>query len=378
MRQRVTVTWTRIFFGGAVLTGVGMMGALLVAWSGVYSVAASRGHPEWLNAFLEFGMKRSVEVNAPRQAEPDLEDAGLIALGASHFAQGCAPCHGAPGTPVNPIYEGMLPVPPQLSEKVSDWENHELHWIVRHGIQYAGMPGWAGAGRDDEVWAMVAFLRRLPDLNADAYRRLSSGNLAAPEATIEQLVTGAEPSGSLSSCARCHETAAAPPISADVPRLSGQTQAYLERALREYKAGTRQSGYMEPVAASLSEEEADAVAAWFADLAGPVHPDRDSEGADRGAGERIARIGDASRRVAACDACHGPAANEAFPRLAGQSEAYLRSQLALWQTAPPSASPYADLMAGAVGRMTPDQARDVAAWYASQPPGNSIEAASPP
>ena len=31
----------------------------------------------------------------------------------------------------------------------------------------------AGAGRDDEVWALVAFLVRLPGISPDEYRRLA-------------------------------------------------------------------------------------------------------------------------------------------------------------------------------------------------------------
>ena len=37
------------------------------------------------------------------------------------------------------------------------------------------MPAWPTQQRDDEVWAMVAFLRTLPDLQAEDYRRLVHG-----------------------------------------------------------------------------------------------------------------------------------------------------------------------------------------------------------
>ena len=39
---------------------------------------------------------------------------------------------------------------------------NELFWIVKHGIKYTGMPAWVALDRDDEVWAVVAFLNGTP------------------------------------------------------------------------------------------------------------------------------------------------------------------------------------------------------------------------
>ena len=59
----------------------------------------------------------------------------------------------------------MLPPPPDLKDKVGLWRDGELFWIVKHGLKYAGMPGFPSLHRDDEIWAVVAFLRRLPSLD---------------------------------------------------------------------------------------------------------------------------------------------------------------------------------------------------------------------
>src|SRR5688500_10415819 len=42
-------------------------------------------------------------------------------------------------------------------------------------LEITGMPAWPAQQRDDEVWAMTAFLRRLPQLDADEYQRLTRG-----------------------------------------------------------------------------------------------------------------------------------------------------------------------------------------------------------
>jgi cytochrome c553 len=366
MKKTVTVTWSRLVYGLLALLAIGISGAFLVAWSGIYSVAASRGHPAWLNGFLELGMRRSVEMNAPDLKEPDLSDAGLIALGASHFQGGCAPCHGAPGKPVNPIFEAMLPAPPSLAEQTGEWTPDQLHWIVRHGLQYAGMPGWAATQRDDEVWAMVAFLQALPAMSEATYETLAAGNAEHEDPAAKQLIAEGRSTSSLATCSKCHDTLTAPPTGSLVPRLGNQSREYLERALNDYRAARRHSGFMQPVAAEIPESEFSAIAAYFSTLDSPSHPHDPAPQASLDAGMAIALQGAPRRRVAACQACHGADANPTYPRLAGQSADYLNAQLQLWRDNPPSETGYGELMAGAVGKITDEQMRDVSAWYASQ------------
>lgn len=363
MKRQVTLTWKRLALGAAALSGLAVVGALLIAWSGIYSVAASRGHPAWLNWFLELGMSRSVKVNAKDLASPDLSDPGLIALGASHFQGGCAPCHGAPGEPVNPIYQAMLPVPPKLEEHADDWAPQELHWIVKHGLQYAGMPGWAATARDDEIWAMVAFLRALPAMPEEVYERLAAGNASAEKPGPEELIAEGSSLSSLAVCSKCHDTADKPPTSQWVPRLGGQSEAYIVRTLVNYRDNRRQSGFMEPVAAEIPQEQFEQIAAYYSGLESPRHT-LTVRDADLEAGEAIAFSGDPSRRIGACQACHGRGANPAYPRLAGQSQTYLQGQLKLWRDNPPSETGHGRLMARAMGRMSDEQIRDVSAWYA--------------
>lgn len=71
----------------------------------------------------------------------------------------------------------MTPPPPYLPPKLARWEPDELFYIVKHGIKFAGMPAWPSQQRDDEVWAMVAFLRRFPQLNAEQYWQMVNGEV---------------------------------------------------------------------------------------------------------------------------------------------------------------------------------------------------------
>lgn len=55
------------------------------------------------------------------------------------------------------------------------------------------------------------------------------------------------------------------------PRLAGQYADYMERALAEYKAGTRKNPIMAGFAAGLSEQDQKNVSAWFASQQGSLH-----------------------------------------------------------------------------------------------------------
>ena len=47
-------------------------------------------------------------------------------------------------------------------------------WVIKHGIKASGMPAWGKTHDDKRIWAMVAFLQRLPELTADQYQILTA------------------------------------------------------------------------------------------------------------------------------------------------------------------------------------------------------------
>ncbi len=368
MQVRFRLTPLRLLGGVVLLIAVTIIGALLVAWSGVYSIAASRGHPGWLNDFLELGMRRSVQTNSGLSPPDhlDLDDPSLIQLGAAHFRAGCAPCHAAPGEPINPVFEGMLPTPPRLEDYVGTWEDEDLHWIVYHGLQYAGMPAWSGADREDEVWAIVAFLRRLPELDREGFRALAGRTDLAPSSPETFVEEGRNAAG-LTACARCHDDAERDIASSLTPRLSGQSSAYLKLALEEYRANRRQSGIMEPVAAELTNDQIEQLADYFAGL--PPRPPLVGDASDAiELGRDIAENGIPDRGVGACTSCHGGMAEDTYPVLAGQSQTYLQNQLRLFRDGARAETPQAELMSAVAARLEDSEIDAVSSYFAATAP----------
>ena len=63
-------------------------------------------------------------------------------------------------------------------------------------------------------------------------------------------------------CAACHGEDGNSPV-ADYPKLSGQHSDYLAKALRDYKSGARKNPIMAPMAAALSNQDIENLAAWY-------------------------------------------------------------------------------------------------------------------
>ena len=164
-----------ILLGGLAVAGV--LGPFLFAWSGLYNVAATRGHWAVTDWFLHFAMRNSVETQSMSVAKPPpLDDIAMVRLGLGHYQGGCAPCHGAPGFDGSPITgENAARLPPGFRQTIPAWTDEQLFWIVKHGIKYAGMPGWVAQSRDDEVWTVVAAIRSLPDMTREEYRQARHG-----------------------------------------------------------------------------------------------------------------------------------------------------------------------------------------------------------
>ena len=334
-----------------------VLAAVIFAWSGVFNIGASRGHFAIVELALSFIMHNSVETHAlGAPAPPPLDNPDLEILGASHFHRSCAPCHSAPGQRLNAMAQTMLPPPPELNDASARWKDRELFWIIKHGIKYTGMPAWATQHRDDEVWSLVAFLKALPALDTVAYTRLAFGANTEPQSMT-----------ALASCAVCHGDADHGPRSQLVPVLHGQPTAFLQAALRAYAIGTRHSGIMQPVATDLPENTIATLARHYSRLAPPRRPAASASDQNIERGRRLAIDGKPIDGIPPCMACHGGEALETFPRLAGQSAAYMASRLRHLRNGIDD-YPGAAIMMPIARAMSDQQIEDISAYFAAQAP----------
>ena len=348
------------------LGAVAAVGGFLVATSGVIPIKASSGHWPITAWLLEFSMHRSISTHAMSIKAPPLEDRGMILRGAGHYDIGCRPCHGSPELHHPRIAAKMTPPPPYLPPVIHEWTPAQLFYLVKHGVKFTGMPAWPAQHRDDEVWAMVAFLLKFPDLNAAEYRRLSHGEVAATrESAPEEDMEGPKhpPQGIAENCGRCHGMDGTGRGGA-FPVLAGQRPEYFRASLQAYARGERHSGIMQPIAAGLSETVLREVTEYYTKLPPPTQK---AEAATRG--QEIALAGVADARIPACAECHGPSAaprNPNYPVLAGQPADYIVQQLRLFKEGKRGGTSYAHLMHPIASRLTENHMRDVAAYYSTR------------
>lgn len=368
-----TWLWTtaKYFAAFALLAAIG---GFLGAASGLIPITASSGHWAATRWFLQFSKQRSVSTHSIGTEVPALDDTRMILRGAGAYETNCSACHGSPSVPRPGVAQHLTPRPPYLPTTLHNWGDAELHYIVKHGIKFTGMPAWPAQRRDDEVWSIVAFIRRLPDLDPKGYQLLANG---VPVNNGEVSLKGLpEPAGLqpplTESCVRCHGADGLGRGSA-FPKLAGQNSTYIFNSLQAYANNMRNSGVMGPVSIGLSENEMLELAQYYAalDARSPLVAAFDSEAIERG--RRIALEGIPQQRVASCVSCHGPSShslNPAYPSLAGQYSDYLSLQLELFKNGARGGTDYAHIMRLTAERLSAQQVRDVTLYYSSLSPAD--------
>jgi mono/diheme cytochrome c family protein len=174
------------FFTLLLAAGLGAAAGYALYRSGLYNIGATAQHLQPVYSLLEGGMKHSVRRHARAVAVPRLDDAAQLRRGAGLYGAHCAQCHGGPGTAPAPHGMSMQPVPGPLVDATERWQPRELYWITRHGIKMSGMPAWEARLSEADTWAVVAFLTRLPGLDAAAYRGMTQAQPAPQEERAPQ------------------------------------------------------------------------------------------------------------------------------------------------------------------------------------------------
>jgi cytochrome c553 len=118
------------------------------------------------------------------------------------------------------------------------------------------------------------------------------------------------------------------------PSIAGQHEAYFLKQMKDIQSGTRIAEQMKPIIGSMSEQDFEDLAAFYASQE-PKPGEAAPENIE--SGEKLYRTGNSATGLAACMACHGPsgAGDPAalFPRLSGQHAQYTVATLKAYRTA---------------------------------------------
>lgn len=156
-------------------------------------------------------------------------------------------------------------------------------------------------------------------------------------------------------CARCHGATA--PSGEAVPKLGGQHAEYTGYTLEQYVNGERGHAGMKSIAAALTAQDKEDIAAYIARF--ELTKFQIPRSSERTAVEK---------KLENCRSCHGEQGNNFtphIPRLIGQDERYLLKSLRDYQNGArknPS-------MVYVVRNLTDPELAEMAAYYASQKEG---------
>lgn len=163
------------------------------------------------------------------------------------------------------------------------------------------------------------------------------------------------------SCAACHGPDGNS-IAPNFPKIAGQHAEYLVKQLSEFKAGTRKDATMNAMAAPLSEQDMQDIAAFYATQQVKIGEAAEDKVA---LGQTIYRAGNAASGVAACAGCHGPTGNgnpmAKFPSLSGQYAEYTTLQLKNFRDGV-RANDAGSMMRSIAGKMTDAEIEAVAQY----------------
>ena len=177
----------------AVLGGLAGLGVL---YSGLYPMGADVPHNRLTYWALETMRERSI-ARAIRDIDvPPLDDSGLLIAGGEDYNEMCTDCHLKPGKTESEFTLGLYPQPPNLSMSAEAHHRAEdseggghgdpkasaarQFWIIKHGIKASGMAAFGATHDDGRIWAMVAFLQKLPTLTPAQYQILTARSVVEP------------------------------------------------------------------------------------------------------------------------------------------------------------------------------------------------------
>ncbi|MFT6386991.1 MAG: mono/diheme cytochrome c family protein [Cellvibrionaceae bacterium] len=166
--------------------------ALGFIYSGLYPIGADNKHNTLTSWVLETIRKKSIARASKDIDIPPLDDPQLLLTGGADYNDMCAGCHLQPGKTESDMTIGLYPKPPNLTLAAEDHGHshddgghndsnviatliaQQQFWVIKHGIMASGMAAFGPTHSDERIWAMVAFLEKLPELTELQYQILTA------------------------------------------------------------------------------------------------------------------------------------------------------------------------------------------------------------
>jgi mono/diheme cytochrome c family protein len=145
-----------------------LLGVAAVLAAGAFDTGAVTPPSRLEQRVARWALGRSVARRAPERPNPFAGSAEAAREGLAIYREQCLFCHGAPGVDPSKAGQGLNPGAPDLSvPRVQGRSDGALFYLTGSGIRLTGMPAFSPTHSEEEIWKLVAALRRLPELTAE-------------------------------------------------------------------------------------------------------------------------------------------------------------------------------------------------------------------
>ena len=182
--MRVTTVMKAFLRAFGVLVPLLLVAGGIVAYSIKSRGLSTRTKPPAAEEAIALAMRGWATPRAVRDRPNPVEPTpAAVESALEHWADHCASCHANDGSGNTEMGGSFYPPAPDMrSSRTQAMKDGELFSIIENGIRLTGMPAW-GTGTPEgerESWALVHFIRRLPNLGAAEIERMESLNPQSP------------------------------------------------------------------------------------------------------------------------------------------------------------------------------------------------------
>lgn len=140
-----------------------------LSWAVLRHGFSAREKPSRIEEFLARHARRiATPSDAKGLKNPYPLTAESLPAAREHWVEHCAICHGLGGRGDTAIGRNLYPKAPDMTgQTTQQLTDGELYYIISNGVRFTGMPAWGGEDSPEEIWQLVSFIRRLPNLSPE-------------------------------------------------------------------------------------------------------------------------------------------------------------------------------------------------------------------
>jgi mono/diheme cytochrome c family protein len=135
---------------------------------------SARGEPSRLETFVARNLRGlAIPAEAKATTNPHALTPEKLPAAQDHWVAHCSTCHALDGSGDTAIGRNLFPKPPDMRASLTqDLSDGEIYYIISNGIRFTGMPAWGEEDSAEDIWDLVSYIRRLPNLPPEELKLL--------------------------------------------------------------------------------------------------------------------------------------------------------------------------------------------------------------